>query len=213
MFSIGHSLFTLSFTLLSAVLQLIMFALPGNNSHATLLVRLSLAASLCDLIIVGVSYVRTLLDGYELAVFLLAALRRHRKKKHVKCATTENVKNLDEEEGLESSAESEGMPWTPQGAVSTNYLPVLPLGIHNEHEDDSAAEINGSIDFDLLFPQRSNAAFTAVATIEQQFWDVDGKALFSLPASRTGNHHHDTSMALRGSNSWSRLDFNEDATL
>jgi hypothetical protein len=72
--SFGASLFALFLTTLSAILQLSMFSIAGNTSTAALLLRLSLAAAICDLLVIGVSVVRTLLDLIELATALIGLL-------------------------------------------------------------------------------------------------------------------------------------------
>jgi hypothetical protein len=75
LFSMGYNCFALFFTMVSAVLQLCMFLVAGSNDTAQVLLRLSLAASISDLVVIGASMVRTLQDVADAAVALRTMLQ------------------------------------------------------------------------------------------------------------------------------------------
>ncbi|CUG92758.1 membrane-associated protein, putative [Bodo saltans] len=93
-FSLGCNLFTLFMTLISAILQLLTFVIPADNAHVGSLADLGLATSVCDLVIIGVSYLRSALDGYEFIVFLIAVARKRRARRVGQSASALNSSGM-----------------------------------------------------------------------------------------------------------------------
>jgi hypothetical protein len=138
--SFGASLFSLFFTTLSAILQLSMFSIAGDTNTAALLLRLSLAAAICDLLVIGVSVARTVRDLIELATALIGLLT-------ARCSLSTLAEGEDFAEAESNGDLSECRSGTSAGNAALSPAAVLP----NTSLDAIPLEAATSFDVDHLF--------------------------------------------------------------
>jgi hypothetical protein len=97
LFGLFYTCFTLLFTMLSALLQLSMFTMVGSSDTAYLLLQLSQGASVCDVVVLGASVVKSIIDLSELAVAVRTMTRRDHQPTLVDLSTTVGDEGIDEE--------------------------------------------------------------------------------------------------------------------
>lgn len=146
----GYALFSLTFTLLGVVLQMSMFAVSGNASTASLLSRLGLAASVCDLMVLGSSFVRTLVDVHDLTreVFVLLG-----------CAAAANA-----------------VPVDPRGDLDAKGIAVTWLSLPGAKafDDESMCGVLPLSPMEMFLLEEHQEAPDGT---EHLFWDAEGNAI------------------------------------
>jgi hypothetical protein len=173
LFWIGYGVFTATVTLISACLQLSMFSVRGSDSDtAALLERLSLAAAICDIVVVVAAFLRILVDMYGLATQLPSLLIALRAEGARRPSQSKNAKHR--------SVAGEG----PAGEGDIVLLDVMPL--HDDHSSLSSSndDVNNFLDAIASAPP---APLPAPAAPKGKPAPVHAPAPAPAPAAPKGN--------------------------